>query len=202
MAHKPVIGLVGGIGSGKSVVAAALARRGGFVIAGDVLGHEALRQPAIRDQVVKRWGRDVLNEQGEIDRRRLGAIVFRDPAELRTLESFVFPWIERRIGEEIARSEGNHHVPFIVLDAAILLEAGWNGVCDRIVFVNTPREQRLKRLKDQRGWSEKEVQAREHAQMSLSEKQNRADAVIDNTGPPENVERQVEALLRTWSLVK
>ena len=200
--HKPVIGLVGGIGSGKSVVAAALARHGGFVIAGDVLGHEALRQPDIRDRVGQRWGREVLHEHGEIDRRRLGAIVFSNAGELQALESLLFPWIERRIGEEIATAEENTHVPFIVLDAAILLEAGWNRVCDRIVFVNTPREERLKRLKDQRGWSEKEVQARENVQMSLNEKQQRADAVLDNAGPPDDVERQVEALLRSWGLVK
>jgi dephospho-CoA kinase len=182
------------------VVAAALARRGGFVIAADVLGHEALRQPDIRARVVERWGRGLLDEQGEIDRRRLGAIVFADPSELRALEKLVFPWIERRIGEEIAAGEANIHVPLIVLDAAILLEAGWNRMCDRIVFVNTPREQRLKRLKEQRGWSEKEVQARENVQMSLNDKKQRADAVIENAGPPDDVDRQVAALLRQWGL--
>jgi dephospho-CoA kinase len=195
-----MIGLVGGIGSGKSVVAAALARRGGFVIAGDVLGHEALRQPAIRDRVVERWGRALLNEEGEVERGRLGALVFKAAAELRALERLVFPWIERRIGEEIARAEGNPRVPFVILDAAILLEAGWNRVCDKIVFVNTPRTERLKRLKEQRGWSEKEVQAREDVQMPLNEKQQQADAVIDNAGPPDDVARQVEALLKQWGL--
>src|SRR5207253_9155202 len=103
-ARKPVLGLIGGIGSGKSRVADALARRGGRVIAGDLLGHEALRQPQVRDQVVGRWGRGVLNDQGEIDRRKVGAIVFADNAELRALEALTFPYIERRIAEEIARA--------------------------------------------------------------------------------------------------
>ena len=125
---KPVIGLIGGIGSGKSLVAATFARRGARVISGDELGHEA---PAAAGDpcrsVVQRWGPEVLDEQGRIDRRRLGAIVFADPSERRALEAMVFPWIERRIREEIddARKRTGQ-VRLIVLDAAVMLEAGWN----------------------------------------------------------------------------
>src|SRR3954467_131397 len=94
---KPVIGLVGGIGSGKSRVSAALARRGGRVVAGDPLGHDALRQPAIRDRGVERWGRGVLGPDGEIDRRKLGTVVFADAAERRALEAIVQPWIGQQL---------------------------------------------------------------------------------------------------------
>src|SRR5947209_12696631 len=100
MPRKPVLGLLGGIGSGKSLVAAELARRGGRVVNGDELGHEALRQPEIQQRIRERWGADVFNEQGEVDRRRLGAIVFAEPKELRALEALSFPWIERRFREE------------------------------------------------------------------------------------------------------
>src|SRR4051794_41100098 len=96
-----VIGLIGGIGSGKSRVAAEFARRGAKVISGDELGHEALRQPEILDRIVRRWGRDLLNEKGEVDRRRLGAIVFADVKELRLLEALVHPWIGKRLREEV-----------------------------------------------------------------------------------------------------
>src|SRR5579883_3248104 len=85
--RTPVIGLIGGIGSGKSRIAAALAQRGARIISGDELGHQALRQPAIRERILQRWGAELLDEHGEIQRRRLGAIVFRDPAELRALEA-------------------------------------------------------------------------------------------------------------------
>jgi len=200
MARKSVICLVGGIGSGKTLVAAALARQGGHVIAGDLLGHEALRQPEIRQRVVERWGQSLLDEHGAIERRRLGAIVFADAGERRALEAVVFPWIERRIGEEIAYAEANGEIRFIVLDAAVLLEAGWNQRCDRLVYVETPRELRLKRLKQQRNWSEKEVEARESAQMSLTEKKRRADEVVDNSGPPEQMDRQIADLLRKWGI--
>jgi dephospho-CoA kinase len=200
MARKPVICLVGGIGSGKSLVAAVLARHGGFVIAGDLLGHEALRQPEVRRRVLERWGHALLDEHNEIDRRRLGKIVFASAAELRVLETLVFPWIERRIGEEIATAQASAGYPFIVLDAAVLLEAGWNKACDRLVFVDAPRSLRWKRLKEKRGWSEKEVEARESAQMPLTEKRSHADTVINNAGPPEEVDRQMVALLQKWGL--
>jgi dephospho-CoA kinase len=89
-----------------------------------------------------------------------------------------------------------------VLDAAIMLEAGWNRWCDRIVYVHAPRAVRLQRLAKQRRWTEKEVAARETAQMSLSEKISRADIVLDNSGTPEETAAQVNELLRRWGLTK
>jgi dephospho-CoA kinase len=199
---KPVIGLIGGIGSGKSTVAQAIARRGAKIIAGDVLGHEALRQPEVRAQVVGRWGPQVLDGAGEVDRREVAAIVFaKNPEgrdELRILESFVFPWIGRRIPEEIAGARSDGRYRLIVLDAAVMLEAGWNNVCDKLVYVDAPREVRLKRLAEGRGWDAKEVERRESAQLSLTEKATRADDAVDNSGSPEQVQRQVDDLLRRW----
>lgn len=198
--RKPVVGLIGGIGSGKSTVAEAFARRGAQVISGDRLGHEALRQPTIREQVVAHFGQGVLDEQGEIDRRRLGAMVFADPAWLRALEKLVFPYIERRFPEEVAAARQDPRIALIVFDAAVLLEAGWNKWCDRVVYVDAPPEVRLARLARQRGWSAKEVQARENSQLPLAEKKARADFVIDNAGPPEQRDAQVDRLLRVWDL--
>jgi dephospho-CoA kinase len=199
MNRKPVLGLIGGIGSGKSCVAAELVRHGAYLISGDQLGHEALRQPGIRQQVVRRWGEELLNTQGEIDRRKLGAIVFGDPAQLRYLETLSFPWIERRMDEEIAAAQADPKVALVVVDAAILLEAGWDHRCDRLVFVDAPRAVRLERLRGQRGWTEKEVQARESAQMSLTAKAARADYVVDNSGSSEHLAAQVRDLLRRVS---
>jgi len=198
---KPVLGLLGGIGSGKSQVAALLTRHGGRVIQADQLGHQALRQPEIRRRVVERWGADLLDEQGQIVRGRLAAIVFRDPAELQALEEIVHPWIGQAIREEIAHVQTDPAVRFIVLDAAVMLEAGWHAVCQRLVFVDVPRELRLQRLARQRGWSDQQLRDRETAQLPLTEKAARADHVLDNSGTPEQLERQVQELLTRWQLL-
>jgi dephospho-CoA kinase len=188
------------MGSGKSRVAAELKRHGGCIISGDQLGHEALGRPEIRDQVVRLWGAEILAEDEAVNRRRLATKVFNHPAELRKLEGLVFPWIERRVREEIARAAADSQVSFVVMDAAVMLEAGWNNVCDWIVYVHAPRAVRLKRLAEQRGWEEKEVEARERAQIPLSEKVSRADFVVDNSASTEQLAQQVADLLRRCRL--
>jgi dephospho-CoA kinase len=199
---QPVIGIVGGIGSGKSSVAAAMTRLGGHVIQGDQLGHEALVQPDIKARVVARWGSEVLAADGSIDRKLLGRRVFADPQELAALEALVFPYIERRIAEEIDRARARPEVKFIVLDAAIMLEAGWSGRCERIVFVDVPRAVRLERLRRQRGWSDEELSRREQAQLPVEEKRRRADAVIDNAAGPDEAAGQVRELLGAWGYLE
>jgi dephospho-CoA kinase len=194
-----VLGLLGGIGSGKSAVAAEFARRGARIIAADQFGHEALRQPAVRDAIVRRWGEGVLDAEGQIDRRKVAAIVFRDEAERRALEGIVHPYIRRRIEQEVARAR-EENARLIVLDAAVLLEAGWDNVCDRLVYVEAPRELRQARVTGKRGWTTKDWEDRELAQLTLTEKHARADHVISNSSTLEHLGRQVEELLRHWGL--
>lgn len=198
--RKPVLGLVGGMGSGKSLVADLLAQRGGQIVSGDRLGHQALRDPEVRRALVTRWGPGVLQADGEVDRKRVGRIVFADPAERRALEAVSFPWIERGIAEETARAQANPEVAFVVLDAAIMMETGWDRHCDRLVFIDAPRDVRLRRLAEGRGWSVAEVEARERAQLPLETKRQRADAVIDNGGTTADTERQLDALLESWGI--
>jgi dephospho-CoA kinase len=199
---KLVIGLIGGMGSGKSRVAEAFGRRGARVVSGDHLGHEALLQPAIKERLVKRWGTKVLGDNGQINRRRVAEIVFADPGERRALEELSFRWIERRIGEEIAAAQSDPNVGLIVLDAAIMLEAGWDRFCDRIVYVDAPREIRLKRLADQRGWTAAEVEARERAQWPLDQRRSRAEEIVDNSGSMDKLAEQVDGLLDQWKTAK
>jgi dephospho-CoA kinase len=196
MTRKLVLGLLGGMGSGKSLVAAEFARHGSRVLNADVLGHEALRQPAIREQLVNRWGPSILDENGEISRGRVGRIVFANDGERKALEAIVHPYIGQRIHQEIEAAQADPAVKWIVLDAAIMLETGWNEVCDLLIYVHAPRAARLRRLAQQRGWSAKEVEAREHAQISLTEKATRADRAIDNSESPDALARQVQSLLR------
>jgi dephospho-CoA kinase len=186
------------MGSGKSSVAKALERRGARVIAADAFGHEALRLPDVREKVFARWGRGLADERGEVDRKKLAAVVFADDGERRALEGFVFPYIERRIAEEIERARAEPGVPVVVLDAAVMLEAGWDRGCDVIAFVDAPREVRLARLAAQRGWTEADLAAREAAQIPLAEKAARADVVIDNAGPPGRLEEQLDRLMGAW----
>lgn len=197
----PTIGIVGGIGSGKSTVAAAMERLGGHRINADQFGHEALRQPDIRAALVERWGKIVLDDQGNLDRQKVGQIVFTNANELRALETLVHPFIEKKIAEEIAIARGKPGVQFIVLDAAIMIETGWDKHCDWIVFVDAPRELRLARVNEKRGWSETEAARRECMQMPVDEKKRRAQAVILNDGDFPKVSRQVKDALERLKVI-
>lgn len=193
MARRPgILGLIGGIGSGKSLVAREFAKHGGYLISGDALGHEALRRDDIKRLIVSRWGAAVLNEAGEIQRAKVAAIVFADHKELRALEAMVFPVIGMRIREEIAKAG---QAPFVIVDAAVMVEAGWDKNCDHIVFVDAPEDVRLRRMLKDRGWTEAEVRAREKAQLPVEEKRRRADFIVDNSGTMDDVAPQVTRIL-------
>lgn len=197
MNSKPVIGLVGAIGAGKSTVAAALAARGGGIVDADRLGHAALDQPEIRRQVLDRWGNrgNLLKPDGRLDRRAIAGIVFADPAERTALEAIVFPEIVRRALEEIQAAQSNPAVQFIVVDAAVMLEAGWDHICGRLVYVDAPREVRLARLAARSGWTDADLAAREAAQWPAEKKRKRADAVIMNDGNCEELRERVGRML-------
>lgn len=195
--RKPILGLVGGIGAGKSAAAAAFARRGGVVVDCDQLGHAALAAPGVLDALAGRWGDGVRKPDGTANRRAIADIVFGDPAERRFLEGVVFPVIRRAAEAEIARGDADPAVRFVVLDAAVMLEAGWTDVCEKLVFVDAPVETRRDRVAA-RGWTAADLAAREAAQFPLEVKQARADAVVVNAGSPAELQTQVDALLEMW----
>jgi len=177
-AHKPIIGIVGGIGSGKTAAARYLAEPDGQLILADALGHEALRQPMLRDRVRALWPH-VIAADGEVDRRLLGAIVFADPSQLVLLEGISFPWIGERIRNSLAEAQLNPRVAYVVLDAAILYETGWNSVCDAVVYIHTPRDLRIARVAE-RGWSAQDLGKRERQQWPLARKALAADWIVTN----------------------
>lgn len=198
---KAVIGIVGGIGAGKSTIASELVRCGGKIVAGDPIGHEALEYPEIKSRIIEVWGkRDILREDGTIDRKKLGRIVFPSPVERSRLEHLVHPYIGQRIREEIAKVQSDPEAKFVILDAAIMLEAGWNEVCDKMIYVDAPRSLRLQRVQSSRGWTEEDLTNREAVQMPPEKKRERADAIVDNSGSVDQVRLQIDDLVLRWKL--
>ena len=130
-----------------------------------------------------------------IDRRALGAIVFADPTARHTLEAIVHPAMRDRFLQTIDRLSREGGFDLVVLDAAILLEAGWDDLCDRIVFVDAPRLERLRRVTEARGWSQETLEARERAQWPFDEKRRRADWIITNESGPDRLQAEVDRLV-------
>ena len=196
-----VVGLVGGIGAGKSLVAAQFAEQGAFVIDADAVGHALLRQRPAHDEVVHRFGPEILGPPEDdgirhVDRRALGRIVFEDRHAMRALEEILHPRMRKTFEKAIGREGRRGKTRVVVLDAAILFEAGWNELCDRVIFVDAPREARVSRLAASRGWDEATVDAREAMQMPLPVKRGKADAVFENVGAPSEVAAKVDEFLK------
>jgi dephospho-CoA kinase len=189
----PIIGLAGGIGSGKSAVADILARLGCVVCNADSLAREALRQPEIRDEIVRWWGREVLDDAGEVDRPAVAAIVFGRPEERKRLESVVHPWVQSRRKALFEQAPADARA--LVIDAPLLFEAGLDAECNAVIFVDADRARRLARVADRRGWDEHELSKREDSQLPLDDKRARSDYVISNNGDLQALAEQVRRTL-------
>jgi dephospho-CoA kinase len=197
-----VIGLAGGVASGKSLAADHLRRLGAVVLDGDRAGHRVLQERDVIAALREAFGDGVLHGDGSINRRAVARMVFEDsPAgreRLKTLEQITHPRIGERLRAEIDHCR-RQRAPAVVLDAALMFKAGWDEACDRVIFVDTPREVRLQRSL-QRGWSEADFAAREAAQLPVEEKRRRSDVVWDNSGSPEELQRQVEGFWESLNL--
>jgi len=192
------LGLVGGIASGKSVVAECFRDLGAVVLDADKAGHDVLREPGVVAPLRQRWGDRILESGGQISRREVARIIFSpgNDAEREFLEKITHPLIERRLQQELARVKSFASPPrVIVIDAALLFEGGWDKLCDKIVYVDAPRDARLERA-IRRGWSAEQFAAREAAQLPLEEKRTRSHILIRNVRTIEHV-RDVVRL--TWN---
>lgn len=199
MTRLPVIGLIGGIGAGKSTAGRCLAARGGCVIDCDKLGHEALTIPAVVRQLVALWGDEVVNPDGTANRRAIGRIVFGSDTDRRQLEAVVFPVIAGMTEALIARANETPGAKFVVLDAAVLLEAGWGDRCDRILYIDAPRELREARVLARSNWTPADLTARETAQWPAEAKKSRADAVIVNDGTEADLQAKIDHVMSSWN---
>ena len=190
----PVVGLVGGIGSGKSALARWVSQNSPVeVLDGDQLGHQALTEPAIAGLVLERFpqaGPSDTSSATQISRPTLAAIVFGDDPESQSarndLEAIVHPFIRRSLEDLIQKHRSRIDCEGILVDAAILLEAGWDDLCDHVVFVDVPEADRLTRVTSTRNWTRSDFLARQSSPWSLERKQARSDTIIDNSTSLEN----------------
>jgi dephospho-CoA kinase len=191
-----VIGVTGGIGSGKSTVGAMLKDLGAAFIDADKVGHRLLREDfSVKQAIHAAFGDAVISATGDIDRRKLASIVFCDPAKLAALNAITHPAISRAVADEVAanRAQGK---TVAVVEAPLLVEAGWTGQTDVIWLTVAPTEVIMKRLVGNMGYSESEAYARIGCQTSNDERRRWASVVIDTDLPLDELRQRVEAKWR------
>jgi dephospho-CoA kinase len=193
-----VLGLTGGIGSGKSMVASMFAQLGADVIDADQLARDVVEpgQPALLE-IATAFGRDVLLPDGRLDRGKLGRIIFADPVARGKLNAITHPRIRERIDAEIAARGSRPGV--LVVDIPLLYENDRTRTVETVIVVWVDSKTQLRRLNERNGLTEEEARQRIAAQMPLDEKRARADVVIDNSGSRENTRRQVEAIYHRYA---
>jgi dephospho-CoA kinase len=177
--RKPVIGLAGGIGSGKSTVASILADLGAAVISSDHLNHEEMKRPEVLRELQGRFGDTIVQANGTADRAALRRIVTADPEARKWLESLLHPRIERRRLELMKACEADPTVGAIILDSPLLYEAALDRQCDCVIFVDADEGARINRVR-QRGWSDSDLRAFEKTQKPLDFKRASADYRVEN----------------------
>ena len=191
-----IIGLTGGIGTGKSTVADILKGLGAEVINADLVGHEVYKKGTPGwDAVVREFGDGILGESREIDRKKLGAIVFADKKALEKLNAIVHPLLRDRI-EELINEARRRGVGEVVLEAAILVESRWASLVDEIWVTDAREDLAVERVRNRSGLTEEAVRARINSQMPQSRRVLNADVVIDNNGSKDELQARVEAIWR------
>ena len=193
---KPVIGLSGGIGSGKSAVGRILQEFGAGLIDSDRLGHQAIQEPDVVCTVRDWWGPDVIDADGRVNRAAVGRIVFADSVQKKRLEELLHPRIAQRRKELKQEFNKDPRVRIIVIDAPLLHEAGVDAECDRVIFVDADRSLRERRVQEQRRWTAQELHRREKLQISLDIKRRRADHIVSNNSSLSTLRGQVEHLVQ------
>ena len=193
-----VLGLTGGIGSGKTMVGTMFTELGAELIDADQLAREVVEpgQPAL-EEIVTSFGRDILRPDGRLDRRKLAGIVFADASARARLNAITHPRIRERMDAAIAARRDRAGV--LIVDIPLLFENARTGVVEKVIVVWVDPRTQLRRLIERGGLTEEEARRRIGAQMPLDEKRGLADHVIDNRGTPAETRRQVEAIFRRYA---
>ncbi len=194
-----VIGLCGGVASGKSTTARGFEALGAAVIDADRVGHAALEDAGVKEILAKQFSEAILQPDGSVNRKRLAEEVFRDPARRRDLEAITHPWIRAQIQTRLRDLIVKGHHPAVVLDVSLLLESGAYGdQIDLLVFVDAPDAARQLRAERDRAWESQEVARRESHQLGLAEKRRMSDVVIENHGDPAALAKGVGELWKRF----
>ncbi|MFW5856276.1 MAG: dephospho-CoA kinase [Planctomycetota bacterium] len=191
----PVLAVTGGVGAGKSVFVRHLETLGARVLDADAEAHAVLDEPRVRDELVRRFGGDILTDDGRADRQALAERVFRDAESLRRHTEVVYPALRRRLGRRLADLRETDARP-VVLEAATLFEAGARDLVDHVVTVEAPLPLREERCRTARGWTPGEATRRDAFLLGEEERRRRADEVVENTGDENDLRRAAEAVYR------
>ena len=192
--RKPVIGLAGGVGSGKSSVAGILKELGAGIIESDSLGHEEINTEASRAALREWWGPGVIGPDGTVDRKKIASLIFDDPGQRRRLESMLHPRIAVRRAALLEEMGRDPRIKMVVIDSPLLFEAGLDESCDAVVFVEAGVDERRARSEKARSWPAGELEKREKTQQSLDTKRSRADYICENNSTPADLRNQVTRL--------
>jgi len=197
-----MIGILGGVASGKSLVSQCFAELGAVVLDADQVGHQVLRLPEVKERIRAAFGGQVFDCDGEVGRPALAKIVFAPDAvgsaALETLEGITHLEIAKRLLEEIDRLKSSaDSPPAAILDAPVMLKTNLADQCDKIVYVEATDAVRRERAL-QRGWSDEQWRQREAAQAGSGAKRKVADVIVENSGAMDETRRQIEALWRDW----
>jgi len=188
---KPIIGIIGGVGSGKSTVAAEFGKLGCKVVDADKITHELLEEKVAREKIVGLFGEAILDSAGKIDHKKLADVVFADADKLSSLNKIIHPLVLGRAEELIKQYNNQNEVKAIVLDMPLLVEVGWARRCDKLIFVDCKRQLRVDRAKKMGVFDENQVKIRENFQISLDNKAKLTDNIIDNNSDFSALARQV-----------
>lgn len=191
MQKKPVIGILGGIGSGKSAVAAAFARLGCAVIDADKMALKTLVDGDVVRQIADIFGPDVVLPKGEIDRKKLAGRVFSNPELLKTLNDIIHPRVLKQTETLLAAYRADDAIPAIVLDVPLLMETGWHARCDVLVFVESDLAVRETRVHQKGRFDADQIKKRENFQISLDKKREIAQYIVKNNSDLSDLAEQV-----------
>ncbi|WP_339260139.1 dephospho-CoA kinase [Paenibacillus sp. FSL R5-0713] len=196
------IGLTGGIATGKSSVSAYLASKGALLIDADVIAREVMMSGhPVLAAAVKRFGQAILNEDGTLDRKKLGSIVFEQPEERKALEAITHPAIRREMRERATAYELQHPDKLVVSDIPLLYESGLEDGFEEVMVVYVPRSVQRDRLMGRDGMTAAQAEARMDVQMDIERKKQLADIVIDNSGLWTETEQQIDSYLQRKGLL-
>ncbi|WP_410511954.1 dephospho-CoA kinase [Paenibacillus sp. BR2-3] len=190
-----ILGLTGGIASGKSTVSALFVNKGAGLVDADVIAREVmLPGHQVLAATVRHFGKDILSPDGTLDRAKLGEIVFRDPEARQTLNDLTHPAIRQEIRSCMQAMDQQEPERLIIVDIPLMFESNLQGMFEEIVLVYVPREVQLIRLMERNNWSREQAEDRLNAQMDIELKRDKATYVIDNSGDLAHTEMQVAEL--------